>query len=101
MKEKENEFGQSVLKVIIVLRLGNFTLISEKKDVMTMLFDFHLPTQNWVYPATVSTSFCDQNYVMILFWEYHVDIFLFMSLARAIAIYFCHLRVQLPYIYVT
>ena len=28
---------------------GNFTLISEKKDVMTSLIDFHLTTQNWVY----------------------------------------------------
>ena len=31
MKEKENKFGQSVLKVIIVLQLGKFTLISEKR----------------------------------------------------------------------
>ena len=44
MKEKEkDELGQSVLKVIL-LQLGNFTLISAKKDIITSLFDFHLPT---------------------------------------------------------
>ena len=49
MKEKENKFGgKSALKAILLL-LGNFTLIVKnmfrKKDVMTMLFDFHLPIQ--------------------------------------------------------
>ena len=49
MKEKEkDELGQSVLNVIL-FRLGNLTLISGKKDVITSLFDFHKPTQNWVY----------------------------------------------------
>ena len=56
MKEKENEFGQSALKVIILLRLGNFTQI-RKKDAMTMLFDFHLPTENWVYFPEKKTTY--------------------------------------------
>ena len=49
MKENEkDESGQSVLKVIL-LWLGNFTLISEKKGYqITSLFDFYLPTENCV-----------------------------------------------------
>ena len=46
MKDKEKDkLSQSVLKVIL-LWLRNFTLMSGKKDIITSLFDFHLPTQN-------------------------------------------------------